>query len=78
MRVLVPAHQSFEAAAEKIEKQLRRYKRRLKDRHEQAAHAIRQEEAAYVIFAAEEVEEEVPEKKKKKKKSKKEKKEDSE
>ncbi|HAU22196.1 MAG TPA: ribosome-associated translation inhibitor RaiA [Erythrobacter sp.] len=53
------ARQSFEAAAEKIEKQLRRYKRRLKDRHEQAAHAMRQEEAAYVIFASEEVEEEV-------------------
>jgi ribosomal subunit interface protein len=53
------AHQSFEAAAEKIEKQLRRYKRRLKDRHAQAAHAMREEEAAYVIFAAEEVEEEV-------------------
>ena len=33
------AHQSLDAAAEKIDKQLRRYKRRLKDRHEQAAHA---------------------------------------
>lgn len=53
------AHQSFEAAAEKVEKQLRRYKRRLKDRHEQVAHAMREEEAAYVIFAAEEIEEEV-------------------
>ena len=38
------AHQSFEAAAEKIEKQLRRYKRRLKDRHEQTAHAMREDE----------------------------------
>ena len=33
------AHLAFDQAAEKIEKQLRRYKRRLKDRHEQAAHA---------------------------------------
>jgi ribosomal subunit interface protein len=30
------AHQSFDQAADKIEKQLRRYKRRLKDRHEQS------------------------------------------
>jgi len=45
------AHQSFDNAAEKIEKQLRRYKRRLTDRHEQAAHAAREEEAAYTIFA---------------------------
>ena len=47
------AHQALDAAAEKIDKQLRRYKRRLTDRHEQAAHAIREEEAAYTIFAAE-------------------------
>ena len=45
------AHQALDAAAEKIDKQLRRYKRRIKDRHEQAAHAMREEEAAYVIFA---------------------------
>ena len=45
------AHQAFDQASEKIEKQLRRYKRRLKDRHEQADHAIRQEEAAYTVFA---------------------------
>ncbi|NNC58809.1 MAG: ribosome-associated translation inhibitor RaiA [Erythrobacter sp.] len=45
------AHQALDAAAEKIDKQLRRYKRRLTDRHEQAAHAIREEEAAYTIFA---------------------------
>ena len=37
-------------AAAKIEKQLRRYKRRIKDRHEQAAHALREEEAAYTIW----------------------------
>lgn len=46
------AHQAFEAGAAKIEKQLRRYKRRLVDRHTQAAHALREEEAAYTIFAA--------------------------
>ena len=46
------AHVSFDQAAEKIEKQLRRYKRRLKDRHEQAQHAAKEEEAAYTIFAA--------------------------
>lgn len=45
------AHQAFDQAAEKIEKQLRRYKRRLKDRHEQAAHAAQEEEAAYTVFA---------------------------
>ncbi|MDF1833480.1 MAG: ribosome-associated translation inhibitor RaiA [Alteraurantiacibacter sp. bin_em_oilr2.035] len=48
------AHQAFDQAAEKIEKQLRRYKRRLKDRHEQSQHAVREEEAAYTIFAGEE------------------------
>lgn len=47
------AHQAFDMAADKIEKQLRRYKRRLKDRHEQAAYAAREEDAAYTIFAAE-------------------------
>ena len=45
------AHVSFDQAAEKIEKQLRRYKRRLKDRHEQAQHAVKEEEAAYTVFA---------------------------
>jgi ribosomal subunit interface protein len=44
------AHVAFDQAAEKIEKQLRRYKRRLKDRHEQTAHAAREEDAAYTIF----------------------------
>lgn len=48
------AHQALDRAAEKIDKQLRRYKRRLKDRHEQAAHALKEEEAAYTIFANEE------------------------
>ena len=45
------AHQAFDAAADKIEKQLRRYKRRVKDHHEQAAHAAQAEEAAYRVFA---------------------------
>ena len=56
------AHQSLDQAADKIEKQLRRYKRRLKDRHEQAIHAAKQEDAAYTVFAAEGQEaEEAPE-----------------
>lgn len=50
------AHVALDQAAEKIDKQLRRYKRRLKDRHEQAAHALREEEASYRIFAAPEPE----------------------
>lgn len=54
------AHQAFDQAADKVEKQLRRYKRRIKDRHEQAEHAVREEEAAYTVFAAaEELDEEV-------------------
>jgi ribosomal subunit interface protein len=44
------AHVAFDGAADKIEKQLRRYMRRLQDRHSQAAHALRQEEAAYTVF----------------------------
>lgn len=44
------AHLALDQAAEKIDKQLRRYKRRLHDRHEQSVHALRTEEAAYVIF----------------------------
>ncbi|WP_067732168.1 ribosome hibernation-promoting factor, HPF/YfiA family [Novosphingobium naphthalenivorans] len=49
------AHLALDQAAEKIDKQLRRYKRRLKDRHEQAVHAMSvedsaYEEAAYTIF----------------------------
>lgn len=46
------AHQSFDGAAEKIETQLRRYMRRLQDRHAQSAHALREEEAAYTVFDA--------------------------
>jgi len=44
------AHFALDQAAEKIDKQLRRYKRRLKDHHEQAVHAVRTEDAAYTIF----------------------------
>ena len=42
---------AFEQAADRIEKQLRRYKRRLKDRHSQAAHAESALEAGYTVFA---------------------------
>ncbi|AKH43326.1 ribosomal subunit interface protein [Altererythrobacter atlanticus] len=52
------AHLAFDQAADKIEKQLRRYKRRLKDRHEQAQHAVKLEEAAYTVFAMEQPESE--------------------
>src|SRR6478752_5186615 len=45
------AHLALDQAAEKIDKQLRRYKRRLNDRHEQTAYAAREEEAAYTVFA---------------------------
>lgn len=51
------AHIALDDAAAKIDKQLRRYKRRLNDRHEQADHARGEEEAAYTIFAIEEDEE---------------------
>ena len=44
------AHLALDQAAEKIDKQLRRYKRRLKDRHEQTAQATREEDAGYVTF----------------------------
>jgi len=52
------AHVALDQAAEKIEKQLRRYKRRLKDRSEASSQAAREEQAAYTVFdAAEETEE---------------------
>lgn len=54
------AHVAFDNAADKIEKQLRRYMRRLQDYHNQSAFALKQEEAAYTIFdAAYDEEEEV-------------------
>ena len=52
------AHLALDQAVEKIDKQLRRYKRRLKDRHEQNAHAQREEEAAYTVFEEHSPEEE--------------------
>lgn len=50
------AHQALDQAAAKLETQIRRYKRRLNARHEQSAHAVQEEEAAYRIFAANEQE----------------------
>jgi ribosomal subunit interface protein len=53
------AHPSFDEAAEKIEKQLRRYKRRLKDKHGVATATMKAEEnAAYTVFLEPEVDEE--------------------
>ena len=48
--VKVPGPHQERDVSDKIDKQLRRYKRRLTDRHEQVAHAQRAEDAAYVIF----------------------------
>ena len=53
------AHMAFDQAADKIDKQLRRYKRRLKDRHEQTSYAAREEDAVYTVFAPEEPEAEI-------------------
>ena len=53
------AHAAMDQAAEKIDKQLRRYKRRLNDRREQSSFARSAEEAAYVVFEHDEVTEEV-------------------
>ena len=58
------AHVALDNAAAKIEKQLRRYKRRLKDRHERHLQARAEEEAAYTIldvggFAPEDAEDDV-------------------
>jgi ribosomal subunit interface protein len=47
---LAPA--AFELAADRIETQLRRYKRRLKDRHAESAHAELETDAGYTVFAA--------------------------
>ncbi len=60
------AHPAFEQAADRIEKQLRRYLRRLKDRHAQAAQAEAErvngfdsvDGAGYTIFASVDDEEE--------------------
>ncbi len=60
------AHVCFDQAAERIDKQLRRYMRRLKDRHEQGAAAEAQrvpassiDDANYVVFESSEEDEEV-------------------
>ena len=45
-------HQSFDQALTKVEKQLRRYKRRLSEKHTDRALSPEAEEAAYRIFAA--------------------------
>ena len=54
------AHVALDGAADKIEKQLRRYKRRITDRHDASAQARRverdEEAAAYVVFQPEEAE----------------------
>lgn len=44
------AHVALDQAVEKIDKQMRRYKRRLNDRHAASSHAMRTEEAAYTVF----------------------------
>jgi ribosomal subunit interface protein len=54
------AHVALDQAAEKVEKQLRRYKRRLAARHDQADHARREEDAAYTVFVIEDAESEEP------------------
>ena len=55
------AHAAFDQSADRIEKQLRRYKRRLKDRHTQSAFAETRseaDEAGYTVFATPSDEEE--------------------
>jgi hypothetical protein len=56
------AHPAFDEAAQKIEKQIRRYKRRLKDHHAHNGHAAPEVDAGidagYTIFDASDVEEE--------------------
>jgi ribosomal subunit interface protein len=45
------AHQALDQSAEKIDRQLSRYKRRIKDRHENALHARKQDDANFKGFA---------------------------
>ena len=45
------AHQALDQSAEKIDRQLSRYKRRIKDRHENSLHARRQDDANFNGFA---------------------------
>ena len=48
------AHLALDQAVEKIDTQLRRYKRRLKDRHDASAASAREDDAAYVVFQTDE------------------------
>ncbi len=53
------AHPSFDSAAQHLEKQLKRYKQRIKDHHKTRREPVRQLEAAsYVISASDDVDEE--------------------
>ncbi len=52
------AHPAFEQAVDKIEKQLRRYKRRLKDRHGDAGNGAALDNAGYTVFQEADEEEE--------------------
>lgn len=45
------AHAALDESIGKIDRQLKRYKHRLTDRHTQAAQALKEEEAAYTVFA---------------------------
>jgi ribosomal subunit interface protein len=45
------AHLALDQSAEKIDRQLSRYKRRIKDRHENSVHARRQDDANFNGFA---------------------------
>ncbi len=51
------AHPAFDVAAEKIEKQIRRYKSRLKDKHGVAPFQAPDLDAGYTVFEVAEVEE---------------------
>lgn len=50
------AHLALDQAVEKIDTQLRRHHRRLKDHHDQPVHAAPEDNAAYTIFAEHEPE----------------------
>ncbi|HVY19265.1 MAG TPA: ribosome-associated translation inhibitor RaiA [Bauldia sp.] len=54
-------HQSFDQAAERIEKRLRRYKRRLKEHHHHSRHEDTIPATEYVIAAPDEDDEATPE-----------------
>ena len=49
--IAADAHIALDQAAEKLDKQIRRYKRRLNDHHAQAVPTVLDEDAAYVVFA---------------------------